>query len=171
MADIYCECCKTPLGWKYVSKSHSQVTTSCLLCFFCSGARFRIKSKIQGRQIHYRTRPHDQRERLGLMDGRSRQQKPDTEMIIAWTHCCYWSLQPQPPQPLYQNFYSYLLNRQTAAVPSDRYCCCGLNVDTILNPSHCWSRTCSSIFVTTTVSWLLIATIGRHFKFKQFKYS
>lgn len=178
VADIYCECCKTPLGWKYVSIS---LFSSKIILFIlyslhlCSiGARFRIKSKIQGRKIHYRTRPYDQRERLGLMDGQSREHQHDTEMIIAWTHCCYWSLQPQPPQQLYQHFYSYSLNRQTAAVQltssSDRCCCCGLNADTILNPSHCWLRTISSNFVTTVI-WLLIATMGRHFKFKHFKYS
>lgn len=33
VADIYCECCKTTLGWKYVS--HSLLYTFCDKCVSC----------------------------------------------------------------------------------------------------------------------------------------
>lgn len=46
VADIYCECCKTPLGWKYVSATYLVISIRTLKRFIPTGTRFRIESKI-----------------------------------------------------------------------------------------------------------------------------
>ena len=77
MADIYCECCKTPLGWKYVSLDiqffficeifPNFSFLSVFVSFFHIGACIRVESEIQRRQIHNRIGTHDQGKQMGLI--------------------------------------------------------------------------------------------------------
>ena len=69
VADIYCECCKTLLGWKYVSAGGARRTLMRMLV--SEGTCLRIQSEVQGRQIHHRTRSHDQGQRVGRRACRS----------------------------------------------------------------------------------------------------
>lgn len=66
VADIYCECCKTTLGWKYVSVLLEASPSTFDWSVFVSGARLRIEPEVQRRQIYHRISTYDQRKRLGL---------------------------------------------------------------------------------------------------------
>lgn len=81
VADIYCECCKTPLGWKYVRFKIVDLLETIEYIFLVyfpflyyhwkiklhTGTCLWVESKIQRRQIYYRIGTHDQRKWMGLI--------------------------------------------------------------------------------------------------------
>lgn len=67
VADIYCECCKTPLGWKYVSRDNvNRWSFIHVFPYITTGTCLRVESEVQGGKVHHRTGAHDQGEQMGL---------------------------------------------------------------------------------------------------------
>ena len=60
VADIYCNSCKTTLGWKYVSLSFTEKNSIMCFMWLCVtvGTCVWGKSKVQGGKIYHRTGTH-----------------------------------------------------------------------------------------------------------------
>lgn len=92
VADIYCECCKTTLGWKYVS--FQRIHSLAILLFL--GTRFWVNAKVQREKICYWSHSHDQRQQLGLGRTTTQQFHPlkSSQNVHMYSfrssYCIYW---------------------------------------------------------------------------------